>query len=174
MRRGTLSLLLFIVLLGAAAGYIVWPTNPGIHVLGINKNFQVNLGLDLQGGLRVLLKPTGYDKNMSPSTLEENVAAAETQIAQRVGGGLGVTESSIRLQKVDGLPGILVELPGFNSGDQNAAVNSLLKSGKLEFWSTGSTPVQVNQAFDLTQFTQYNPGGKAQFEGRTWMLARSL
>jgi len=166
MRRGTLSLLLFIVLLGAAAGYIVWPTNPGIHVLGINKNFQVNLGLDLQGGLRVLLKPTGYDKNMSPSTLEENVAAAETQIAQRVGGGLGVTESSIRLQKVDGLPGILVELPGFNSGDQNAAVNSLLKSGKLEFWSTGSTPVQVNQAFDLTQFTQYNPGGKAQFEGK--------
>src|SRR5262249_2693115 len=131
MRRGTLSLLLFIILLAAGAGYVVWPTNPGLNIpfLGISNPLKVNLGLDLQGGLRVLLKPNGYDKNISRSDLESNVSAAKTQIAQRVSGGLGVTESNIRLQTVDGLPGILVELPGLNNVDTQAAVNSLLKSG---------------------------------------------
>ncbi len=166
MRRGT-SLLLFIILLAAAAGYVVWPNNPGLQIpfLGISNPLKVNLGLDLQGGLRVLLKPTGYDKNISAADLQSNVGAAENQIAQRVGGGLGVTEASIRGQQVEGLPGILVELPGFNSGDQQAAVNSLLKSGVLEFWATGSTPVQVGTAFDPTQFAQYNPNNKAPFTG---------
>jgi preprotein translocase subunit SecD len=82
-----------------------------------------------------------------------------------VSGGLGVTEANIRLQTVEGLPGILVELPGYNSGDQQAAVNSLLKSGVLDFWATGSTPLTVGTTFDPSQFTQYNPGGKAQFTG---------
>jgi preprotein translocase subunit SecD len=167
MRRGTLSLLLFIIILTAAAGYVVWPNNPGLNIpfLGISNPLKVNLGLDLQGGLRVLLKPTGYDKNISASDLASNVGAAETQIAERVSGGLGVTEANIRLQTVDNLPGILVELPGYNSGDQQAAVNSLLKSGVLEFWATGSTPVNLGSSFDPTQFTSNNPGNKPQFTG---------
>jgi preprotein translocase subunit SecD len=167
MRRGTLSLLLFIILLAAGAGYVVWPSNPGLNIpfLGISNPLKVNLGLDLQGGLRVLLKPSGYDKHISMSDLQSNVAAAETHIAQRVSGGLGVTEANIRLQTVDGLPGILVELPGFNSGNQSEAVNSLLKSGVLEFWSTGTTPASVGTQFSPSQFAQFNPGGKPQFTG---------
>ena len=167
MRRGTLSLLLFIILLAAAAGYVVWPSNPGLHIpfLGISRSFDVNLGLDLQGGLRVLLQPTGYDPKMSTADLQSSVNTAQTRIAERVSGGLGVTEANIRGQNVGGLPGILVELPGYTSGNQDAAVKNLLKSGKLEFWNTGSTPVQVGTTLDPTQFASNNPGGVAPFTG---------
>jgi preprotein translocase subunit SecD len=166
MRRGTLSLLLFIVLLAAAAGYVVWPNNPGLHVpfLGLNNPLKVNLGLDLQGGISVQLAPTDFG-NISQTDLANSVATAEGQIAQRVSGGLGVNDATIRLQTVNNLPGMLVELPGLNSGDQQAAIDSLTKSGKLEFWATGSSPVQLNTTLDPTQYAHYNPGGVAPFTG---------
>ena len=156
MRRGTPLLLLFIILLAAAAGYAVWPNNPGIHILGINNPLTFREGLDLQGGISVQLAPTGYDSHMSQADLANSVATAEGQIAQRVSGGLGVNDATIRLQTVNGLPGMLVELPGLNSGDQQAAINSLTHSGKLEFWSTGPNAVQINSAFSPTQYAQYN------------------
>ena len=167
MRRGTLSLLLFIVILAAAAGYVVWPNNPGLGIpfLNISNPLKVKLGLDLQGGISVQLAPTGYDKTMSKSDLQDSVSTAESQIAQRVSGGMGVNDADIRQITVNGLPGLLVELPGLNAGDQNAAVQSLTQSGDLEFWNTGTSPVQVNTVFDPTQFTQYNPSG-AEFTGK--------
>src|SRR5258708_8790704 len=58
MRRGTLTVLLFIILLAAAAVYIDLPNTPGIHILGINNPLQVKLGLDLQGGVSPLPVPT--------------------------------------------------------------------------------------------------------------------
>ncbi len=167
MRRGTPILLLFIILLAAAAGYAVWPNNPGIHILGFNNNLTFHEGLDLQGGISVQLAPTGYG-NISQSDLQNSVATAESQIAQRVSGGLGVNDATIRLLTVDGKPGMLVELPGLNSGDQQAAINSLTHSGKLEFWSTGPNPVNLNSAFDPTQYATYNNNNAttAPFSGK--------
>jgi preprotein translocase subunit SecD len=177
MRRGTLSLLLFVVLLAAAAGYAVWPSNPGLNIpfLGITNPLKVHLGLDLQGGISLQLAPTGYNKNMSVADLQNSVTTAETQIAQRVGGGLGVNDATIRQQTVNGLPGLLVELPGLNSGDQQAAIDSLTKSGKLEFWSTGSNSVALSSVCDpapgaqeqsnvCTSYSSLNTHG-AQFTG---------
>ena len=180
MRRGTLLLLLFIILLVAAAGYVVWPDNPGLNIpfLGISTPLKVHLGLDLQGGISLQLAPTGYDKNISQADLANSVSTAESQIALRVGGGLGVNDATIRQQTVNGKPGLLIELPGLNSGDQQAIIDSLTKSGKLEFWATGSSPINPgatcdptpgstlpNNACPSSQFDQYNPGGKAQFTG---------
>ncbi|HEY0757319.1 MAG TPA: protein translocase subunit SecD [Ktedonobacteraceae bacterium] len=155
MRRGTLLLLLLIILMGVGAGYAVWPTNPGIHILGINNPLTFHQGLDLQGGISVQLEPTNYG-NISASQLADSVSTAESQIAQRVSGGLGVNDATIRLQTVNGKPGILVELPGLNSGDQQASINSLTHSGKLEFWSTGTASVSLNTAFDPTQYASNN------------------
>lgn len=163
MRRGTLSLLFFIILLAAASGYIVWPNNPGLNIpfLGINNPLTVHQGLDLQGGISVELKPT-----TNPSDLQDKVNAAESQIAQRVSGGLGVNDADIRQIQIGNTPGLLVELPGLNSGDQQTAIDSLTKSGLLEFWATGSTQAQVGAAFDPTQYTQYNNNGTtAEFNG---------
>lgn len=168
MRRGTLSLLLFIVLLAAAAGYAVWPSNPGLNIpfLGITNPLKVHLGLDLQGGISLQLAPTGYNKNMSQADLQNSVSTAESQIAQRVGGGLGVNDATIRQQTVNGLPGLLVELPGLNSGDQQAAIDSLTKSGKLEFWATGSNSVALNSVCD--------PAPSAQEQGNVCTSYASL
>jgi preprotein translocase subunit SecD len=164
MRRGTFTLLIFIILLAAAAIYIDLPNTPGIHILGINNPLTVKEGLDLQGGISVLLKPDPsqhYDQN----TLNQEMPAVRDAIEQRVNGGLGVNEPSIRLQSSNGQPAILVELPGF-SGNQTSAVNSLLKTGVLEFWNTGATPVQLGTTFDPTQYTSTNPGGKPEFTGK--------
>jgi preprotein translocase subunit SecD len=162
MRRGTLTLLLFIILLAAAAVYIDLPNTPGIHILGINNPLNVKLGLDLQGGVSVLLAPDPnqhYDSN----TLNTEMPAVRDAIAQRVNGGLGVNEPSIRLQSSNGEPAISIELPGF-TGNQTEAINTLLQTGNLEFWSTGPSP--ATGAFDPSQYTQYNPGGKPWFTGK--------
>jgi preprotein translocase subunit SecD len=162
MRRGTLSLLLFIVLLAAGAAYVDWPNNPGIHFLGINIPLTVKEGLDLQGGIRALLVPSQhYDQ----ATLDQEMPAVRNAIEQRVNGGLGVNEPNIRLQTSNGSPAILVELPGF-TGNQTNAVNSLLQTGNLEFWSTGPTPVQIGATFQPSQFATYNPNSKPWFSGK--------
>ncbi len=164
MRRGTLTLLLFIILLGAAAVYIDLPKTPGIHILGIDNSLTIKQGLDLQGGISVLLKPDP-SLHYDPTTLASEMPAVRDALEQRVNGGLGVSEPSIRLQSSNGQPAILVELPGF-TGNQTNAVNSLLQTGNLEFWNTGSTPATVGTAFDPAQYTSTNPGGKALFTGK--------
>ncbi|MGH2509613.1 MAG: preprotein translocase subunit SecD, partial [Ktedonobacteraceae bacterium] len=179
MRRGTLSLLLFIIVLAAGAGYVVWPNNPGLNIpyLGISNPLIFHQGLDLQGGISVQLAPINA-KHLSQSDLQDSVATAQGQIAQRVSGGLGVTEATIRQQTVNGQPGLLVELPGLNSGDQQAAINSLTNSGLLEFWGTGPNAIPVgsicdpgptateqNNACPAAQYDQYNPNGVAPFSG---------
>src|SRR6266516_3670931 len=163
MRRGTLALLLFIILLGACAIYIDLPNTPGLHIpfLGINNSLQRKLGFDLQGGVSALLVTDG---NFDAKTLNDAMPAVRDNIEQRVNGGLGVSEPSIRIITTNSQPAISVELPGF-TGNQTEAVNSLLKTGNLEFWSTGSSPAAIGSAFDPSQYAQYNPGGKAQFTG---------
>src|SRR5260221_7483161 len=162
MRRGNLSILIFIILLAVGVAYIDLPNTPGIHILGINNPLQWKLGLGLQGGVSALLVPDG---NYDNQTLQNEMPAVRDNIEQRVNGGLGVSEPSIRIVTSNGVSSISVELPGF-SGNQNEAINSLLETGLLEFWNTGSSPVTLNSAFDPTQFTQYNPGNKPLFTGK--------
>lgn len=158
MRRGTLTLLLFIILLAAGAAYVVfWPTasqNGGKPLYGINNPFTLHQGLDLQGGVRVLLNPANGE-----NPTDDNMATARTLIEQRVNKGLGVNEPVVRTQTtLDGQKSIVVELPGYNSGNQQADIESLLRTGKLEFWNTGSTPLQNGEVLDPTQFAVYNNG----------------
>ena len=164
MRRGNLSILLFIILLAVGVAYIDLPNTPGIHILGINNPLQWKLGLDLQGGVSALLIPDP-SQHYDNQTLQNEMPAVRDNIEQRVNGGLGVSEPSIRIVTSNGQPSISVELPGF-SGNQNEAVNSLLKTGLLEFWNTGPSNVTIGSPFDPTQFTQYNTNNKPQFTGK--------
>ncbi len=162
MRRGTLTLLFFIILLALGASFVVfWPNATGNAkpLYGINNPFTVHEGLDLKGGIQVLLVPkAGQD------TSDANMDAARLRIEQRVNGGLGVNEPSIRIQKTNGQPSISIELPGF-SGNQQEAINNLLKTGTLEFWNTGSTSVPQGSTLNPADYAQYNPGGKPLFTG---------
>ncbi|HZO71050.1 MAG TPA: protein translocase subunit SecD [Ktedonobacteraceae bacterium] len=163
MRRGTLTLLLFIILLAVGASYVIfWPNadSAGKPWHGIPNPFTFHQGLDLQGGVRVLLAPA---PGQHPSADDMN--NTRTQIEQRVNGGLGVNEPSIRLQTLNGEPAIAVELPGLNSGNQQDAINTLLKTGKLEFWDTSTSNLQQGSAFNPSDFAQTNPNGKPLFTG---------
>src|SRR5713101_3499284 len=164
MRRGNLSILIFIILLAVGVAYIDLPNTPGIHILGINDSLQWKLGLDLQGGVSALLIPDPSQR-YDNQTLQNEMPAVRHNIAQRVNGGLGVSEPSIRIVTSNGQPSISVELPGF-SGNQTQAINSLLETRLLEFWNTGPSGATLNSAFDPTQYTQYNPGNKPLFTGK--------
>ncbi len=166
MRRGTLTLLFFIILLALGASYVVfWPnkeakTNQPFH--GIANPFVFKQGLDLQGGVRVLLEPSN---GQNPTA--EQISNTRTQIENRVNGGLGVNEPSIRTQQqTNGKYSIAVELPGLNGGNQQQQITTLLKSGVLEFWDTGQTPLQAGAPFDPAQYASSNGGTKALFNGR--------
>ena len=164
MRRGTLTLLFFIILLAVGASYVIfWPNNDGkttqaFH--GIPNPFVFKQGLDLQGGVRVLLVPS----NGNPTA--DQIENTRAQIENRVNGGLGVNEPSIRTQQTAGQYSIAVELPGLNGGNQQQQIETLLKSGVLEFWDTGTTSVQPGTAFDPTQYTSSNGGTKPLFTGK--------
>src|SRR5215467_1717440 len=166
MRRGTLVLLLFIVLLAVSSAYINWPKDPHWSVLGVALPHPgIKQGLDLQGGVRVLLVPDPA-QNYSQSLIANQIDGVRGQIETRVNGGLGVNEPNIYVQNSNGQYGIVVELPGFTSGNQFQAINSLLKSGVLEFWNTGSQGfVPLGSTFDPTQYAQYNPHGP-EFTGK--------
>ena len=60
MGRRNIRYLIVIAVLVAVAIWIDWPGNPGLHIkigsLEINKPIEVHQGLDLQGGLQVLLE----------------------------------------------------------------------------------------------------------------------
>ncbi len=166
MRRGTLSLLLFIILLAVGASYVAFWPNQAWH--GISNPFTIKQGLDLQGGVRVLLVPA---HGQNPSL--DDINNTRTQIEQRVNGGLGVSEPDIRVQQTNGKYGIAVELPGLTGGNQDQAIATLLKTGTLEFWDTGQTSLPEQSTFDPKQFAQSsptflqtNPGGQAIFKGK--------
>ncbi len=82
MQRRTLTLFLFILVLTACAAYIIWPHNPGLHIdwLGIHHPLQVKQGLDLQGGVRVLLVPDPA-QNYSTETLKREIDATRVGLA---------------------------------------------------------------------------------------------
>src|SRR6266852_895190 len=170
MHRKTLALLLFILVLAGCAAYIDWPNNPGLHIgwLEIHHPLAIKQGLDLQGGIRVLLEPDPT-QHYSTDTRTSEMSTTRDQIEQRVNGGLGVNEPNIRVQTSNGQPRIAVELPGYTSGNQSEAVDTLLKTGNLEFWNTGPAPqgmVHTGTLFRPEQYETYNPGGKPVFTGR--------
>jgi SecD/SecF fusion protein len=82
----------------------------------------VNLGLDLQGGLRVLLEAKG-----NPST--DDLEQVRTVIENRVN-ATGVAEPLVQRQ---GNNRVVVELPGLSQADQARALSLIGQTAKLEF-----------------------------------------
>ncbi|MEW6569267.1 MAG: protein translocase subunit SecD [Chloroflexota bacterium] len=113
-----------ILLLVAAAVWVDLPSNPGIHIGSFQRDIRVVRGLDLQGGLRVLLEA---DLPPDVEITADQMQTVRNIIENRVN-GLGVTEP---LVQIAGSRRILVELPGIDNPDQ--AVATLRETGLLEF-----------------------------------------
>jgi preprotein translocase subunit SecD len=143
-QRFPLRLFLILVLV-AVAVWIVLPTNPGIHIGSINRDIKVVRGLDLQGGLRVLLEA---DLPEETEVTSEQMNTVRNIVENRVN-GLGVTEPIVQ---VAGSRRILVELPGI--GNPEDAVDTIKETGLLEFVEMTSSDfgyLQENQVL-LTDF----------------------
>ncbi len=86
----------------------------------------INLGLDLRGGLRVLLEA---DTTKAPDFRSEDLEQVRTVIENRVN-QTGVAEPNVQLQ---GERRIAVELPGLSQADQTRAIGLIGRTAKLEF-----------------------------------------
>jgi len=124
--------LIVIAVLLVVAGWFAWPTNTQVNIpLGaasIQRDISVREGLDLKGGLQVLLEAD----NCAAATAD-GMTSTKTVVENRVN-GLGVAEP---LVQISGSCRIVVELPGLSNSEQ--ALSLLKQTGLLEFVDTGST-----------------------------------
>ncbi len=124
MKSPNWNLLIPIILILAAAVWIVLPSNPGIRLGSFERDIKIVRGLDLQGGLRVLLEA---DLPAETEVSDEQMQTARNIVESRVN-GLGVTEPVVQ---VVGGRRVLVELPGIENSEQ--AVSTIRETGLLEF-----------------------------------------
>lgn len=126
--------LVVIVVIAAVTGWVVLPSNDGIHNDSINIDIAIRQGLDLQGGSRVLLEAVVADDG-DISSEELNTTR---QIVERRVNGLGVTEAVVQTQ---GNSRIIVELPGVS--DRELALSTIQGTGLLEFVNFGGLGASI-------------------------------
>lgn len=122
-----------IIALFALALYTDLPGSPGFHILGIDRNVTVSQGLDLKGGVRVLLCANGQPPAGAMS-------AARDVIENRASGFAG--SSSPQVSVVNGNC-IDAELPGVHN--QNQAIGLIGQTGKLDLAGTNVQGTTGNQ-----------------------------
>ncbi|HEX9923969.1 MAG TPA: protein translocase subunit SecD [Anaerolineae bacterium] len=118
------------------------------------RSIKIHQGLDLQGGLQVVLEadlPEGQE--LSEGAME----AARIVVDNRVN-GLGVTEPLVQLQ---GNNRMIVELPGVT--DPELAIRTIRETGLLEFVDAGRTPLQDGSVIQTT-FGGNRPAADASTE----------
>jgi len=146
MVRRNLVLLGGIIILAAVAIWVDLPTNPGIHIhlgpIQIDREIEVHKGLDIRGGMQVLLEA---DLPPDEPVDRQALAAAKAIIEKRVD-GLGVSEPLIQLQ---GTRRIIVELPGLKNPEE--AIAAFGKTGLLEFIHAGNIYLPPGSLVETTE-----------------------
>ena len=129
MRIRPWHVLIFIILLTLVTGWVSLPGTT-LDVGGIKENVKVHEGLDLQGGVQVLLEarpPAGQ------SVDKDTLNGTRNTIERRVN-GLGVSEPLIQTR---GNNQIIVELPGLT--DVQSAIDVLRTTALLEIVNTNGS-----------------------------------
>lgn len=122
MRLRPWHVLIFIIVLTIASGWISLPGTT-LDVAGIKEDVKVHEGLDLQGGVQVLLQA---DPPEGQSVDKDTMDGTRNTIERRVN-GLGVSEPLIQTR---GDNQIIVELPGIE--DPEEAVRVVQQTALLE------------------------------------------
>jgi preprotein translocase subunit SecD len=153
--RNLLSLLLIIIATGLALAVNFAPNN-----IFFGRDVSIRLGLDLQGGIQVLLR------SADPDATADEIATAARVIEQRVN-ALGVGETVVQQA---GNNRIIVELPGVANPEQ--AIETLRGTGRLEFidpqgqyladgtivrTSSSPNPPQLAESDTVTDVTSLGP-----------------
>ncbi|MFH1907776.1 MAG: protein translocase subunit SecD, partial [Chloroflexota bacterium] len=139
MFRNQYTRLIIIILISALAIWIdasntLEITNPINGELVMQRNVTPRLGLDLRGGLQVLLEA---DLPANTAIDADALSVARTIIENRTN-ALGVSENVIQ---VAGDRRIVGEFPGLE--DSEAVLAILQRTGLLEFVDMGNTPLQA-------------------------------
>ncbi len=144
MKKRNTILLIIILILGLIALFIDL-SNRGLSFelgpISVDQDFSIKQGLDLQGGLQVLLEadlPPGTDPE--PGSLDVSAQI----IGNRVN-ALGVVEPLVQTQ---GSRRIIIELPGVEDPEQ--AVATIKETGLLEFIDAGDFFVPPGTAVQTT------------------------
>jgi len=128
---GHIRWLIVTIVVAVVSIWIVLPDNPGIHLdlnndgkAEIARTIAIRPGLDLQGGLRVLLAADLPADQITSGDMETARRIVENRV-----NALGVVEPVIQLQEVANR--IIVELPGIS--DTETAIATIRETGLLEF-----------------------------------------
>ena len=116
--------LIFIIILVAVCAWIVQPNNPGIKIGDFQRSLKTTLGLDLQGGMQVLLEA---DVPADTVVNQDSLSDARSILESR-SNGLGVSEV---IFQIAGTRRIVGEFPGIKNPEEVIAV--LKQTGQLEF-----------------------------------------
>jgi preprotein translocase subunit SecD len=128
MSQRYINLILILVLL-AVVIWVALPSNPGIKLGQFERSLETVLGLDLQGGMQVLLEvPEGV-------AVDTQSMQDARQILENRSNGLGVSEVTLQ---VAGDRRIVGEFPGVTDTEQ--VVSVLKQTGLLEFVDFGDNP----------------------------------
>jgi len=128
--------LAIIIVVLAAVIWIDLPGNPGIHIGSYNKDLSTKLGLDLRGGLSILLE---VDLPADTAVTAQQMQDAKSILESR-SNGLGVSEISFQ---VTGSRRIIGEFPGLtNTSD---VIKTLKTTGQLAFVPLGSNPLNLKE-----------------------------
>lgn len=130
-RRNNIILFLILILV-AVSIWIDLPGNPGIKIGDFERSLETQLGLDLRGGLRVLLE-ADLPAETAVSTTEMEEAKG---ILENRANGLGVSEVTFQ---VAGNRRIVGEFPGLTETSQ--VIQTLKQVGQLAFIPMGNNPV---------------------------------
>jgi protein-export membrane protein SecD len=154
MRSRDIVLLITVVILSLVAIYVDLPNSPGIHLGPLDQDFKIRQGLDLQGGLQVLMEvDLPPDQALEPDSLD----VAAQIIANRVD-ALGVVEPLVQTQ---GERRIIVELPGIQ--DPEAAIATIRETGLLEFIDAGDLFIPAGTRVETTYPQLVSEGAETYF-----------
>ena len=146
----TYRLLIPIAVILLLAIFIDLPNSPGIHLIGINRDFTTRLGLDLVGGVQALLEA---DVPATTTINPSDMSIAEKIVENRVN-ALGVSEAVVQPA---GSRRIVVELPG--ETDPAKALAVIKQTGLLEFVDMSTISNQGAVALVHTKInTDWVPG----------------
>ncbi|MBP1761688.1 MAG: protein-export rane protein SecD [Firmicutes bacterium] len=110
----------------------------------------IKLGLDLQGGLHVVLQAQEKEgKTISADTIQKSIGVLEERV-----NSLGVSEPSIYPQGNDR---IVIELAGVD--DPEAAVNIIKNTAQLEFWDENGKVLVTGENLKDAQAKVSSSGG---------------
>jgi preprotein translocase subunit SecD len=141
MRERNYALLIVIIFLALLAGWIDLPENTGIHLGPFNIDTKIHFGLDIQGGLQVLLQAVGIPCEQVPA---DAMDSTKTVVESRIN-GLGVAEPLVQKQ---GPCRIVVQLPGISNPDE--AIRTFGSTALLEFVDTGDQSIQQGTVIQTT------------------------